>query len=72
MTTVEIDEQWSKKQNQQGLWMVLHSDSRQVLAMHIGPRTKQSAESLLAKLSPVIKKSPLLHRYVPCVLRSTS
>ena len=53
-------EQWSydeKKKNQQWLWLVFHSRIRQVLAMHVGKRTKQAAECLLEKLPEDLKKA---------------
>ena len=71
---MEIDEQWSfvgNKRNPQWLWSALDTSSRQVLAIHIGPRTRSSAEALLSKLPEEVKKSPLLHRSVSSVLRST-
>ena len=61
LATVELDEQWSfvgKKKNPQWLWLVFHSPTRQVLAMHIGKRDKESAECLLAKLPEDLKKKP--------------
>ena len=64
VAVLELDEQWSyvgKKKNPTWLWLVFHSDTRQVLAMHVGKRNKQSAEILLAKLPESLKKSRLLH-----------
>ena len=61
VATLELDEQWSyigNKKNPQWLWLVFHSATRQVLAMHIGKRDKASAECLLAKLPEDIKKKP--------------
>ncbi len=61
IATLELDEQWSyvgSKKNPQWLWLVFHSATRQVLAMHIGKRDKASAECLLAKLPEDIKKKP--------------
>lgn len=61
----ELDEQWSfvgNKENQQWLWLVFHSATRQVLAMHIGKRNKASAEALLAKLPEDLKKKPSFTR----------
>jgi IS1 family transposase len=46
-----------RKDNQQWLWLVFHSGTRQVLAMHVGKRTKQSAEYLLEKLPEDFKKT---------------
>lgn len=61
VAVVELDEQWSyvgNKANQQWLWLVLHSKTRQVLAMHVGKRTRASAETLLNKLPEDLKKKP--------------
>lgn len=61
IAVIELDEQWSyvgKKKNPQWLWLVFHSATRQVLAMHVGQRDKGSAECLLAKLPEDLKKKP--------------
>ena len=50
------------KKNQQGLWLAFHTQTRQVLAIHVGKRTKQSAEALLAKLPDDFKKKPSFSR----------
>jgi transposase-like protein len=65
IAALELDEQWSyvgKKKNPQWLWLIFHSATRQVLAMHVGKRDKESAECLLAKLPIDIKKRPFLYR----------
>jgi transposase-like protein len=57
----ELDEQWSyvgNKDNQQWLWLVFHSATRQILAMHVGKRTRRDAECLLGKLPEDLKKKP--------------
>ena len=62
---LELDEQWSfvgNKKNQQWLWLVFHSATRQVLAMHVGKRNRQSAECLLKKLPEELKKKPSFTR----------
>ncbi len=59
VAVIELDEQWSyvgNKNNQQWLWLAFHSASRQVLAMHVGKRTRKDAECLLAKLPEDLKK----------------
>jgi len=64
VAVLQLDEQWSyvgKKKNPVWLWLVFHSETRQVLAMHVGKRNKKSAECLLAKLPKDLKKSHLLH-----------
>lgn len=61
VAVIELDEQWSyvgNKKNQQWLWLVFHSATRQVLAMHVGKRTRESAEILLKKLPEDLKKKP--------------
>lgn len=61
IASLELDEQWSyvgRKKNPQWLWLVFHSTTRQVLAMHVGKRDKESAECLLRKLPEDLKKKP--------------
>ena len=63
--TTQIDEMWGyvgNKQNQQWLWMVIDEKSRQILAFHIGDRSKISGEMLMKKLPEELKKSHFLHR----------
>ena len=61
---LEADKLWSyvgSKDNPQWLWLVMHSRTRQVVAMQVGPRSKQTAEKLFYKLPEPLKKSPLLY-----------
>lgn len=61
VATLELDEHWSyvgNKKNQQWLWLIFHSSTRQVLAMHVGKRDKASAECLLKKVPEELKKKP--------------
>ncbi len=56
---LEIDELWSfvgNKKNDQWLWIVMHAETRQILAFHVGNRTKASGEALMAKLPIDLKK----------------
>ena len=58
---LEADELWSyvgSKENPQWLWLVMHSKTRQVVAMQVGPRNKQTAEKLFYKLPESLKKKP--------------
>jgi IS1 family transposase len=58
---LEADELWSyvgSKRNQQWLWLVMHSSTRQVVAMQVGPRNKETAEKLFYKLPEPLKKKP--------------
>lgn len=62
---LECDELWSfvgSKTNDHWLRLVIDSTTRQILAFHIGKRTKLSGEALMAKLPVELKKSQLLHR----------
>ena len=55
----QIDEMWSyvgNKQNQKWLWMVMDTKSRQILAFHIGDRSKRAGEMLMKKLPDDLKK----------------
>jgi IS1 family transposase len=58
---LEADELWSyvgSKDNPQWLWLVMHSRTRQVIAMQVGPRNKETAEKLFFKLPEPLKKKP--------------
>jgi transposase-like protein len=59
--TLEADEMWSfvgNKKNDQWLWLVMHSKTRQILAFHVGKRGKAAAEALMNKLPAELKKKP--------------
>ena len=63
----EIDEMWSyvgNKKNQQWLWLVMDATSRQILAFHVGDRSKKSGETLLKKLPEDFKKKQSFTRTV--------
>jgi insertion element IS1 protein InsB len=54
----EADELWSfvgKKANPQWLWLALDAGSRQVLAFHVGDRSRESAQQLWNKLPAVYR-----------------
>ena len=56
----QIDEMWSyvgNKENKQWIWMVLDVKSRQILAFHVGDRSKNSAAMLMEKLPGELKKN---------------
>lgn len=62
VVVLEADELWSyvgSKKNPQWLWLVMHSRTRQVVAMQVGPRNKQTAEKLFFKLPDSLKKKPI-------------
>lgn len=58
---LEADEMQSfigSKDNDQWLWLVLHSAKRQILAFHVGKRNKTLREALMKKLPDDLKKKP--------------
>ena len=55
----EADEMWSfvsKKANKQWLWMAMDAKTRQVIAFHVGDRSRESAKELWAKIPVVYRK----------------
>jgi DNA-directed RNA polymerase subunit RPC12/RpoP len=61
VVVLEADELWSyvgSKENPQWLWLVMHSKTRQIVAMQVGGRNKQTAEKLFFKLPEPLKKKP--------------
>lgn len=61
VVVLEADELWSyvgSKENPQWLWLIMHSRTRQVVAMQVGPRDKATAEKLFYKLPESLKKKP--------------
>lgn len=61
VVVLEADELWSyvgSKENPQWLWLVMHSKTRQVVSMQVGPRNKETAEKLFFKLPEPLKKKP--------------
>lgn len=61
VVVLEADELWSyvgSKENPQWLWLVMHSKTRQIVAMQVGARNKQTAEKLFFKLPEPLKKKP--------------
>jgi hypothetical protein len=59
---LEADEIWSfvgSKENRQWIWLAIHRPSRQIIAMHAGPRTEASAAAFYEKLPVELKKNAL-------------
>lgn len=64
VVVLQADELWSylgSKDNPQWLWLVMHTKTRQVVAMQVGPRDKMTAEKLFYKLPEPLKKNPVLY-----------
>ena len=61
---LEADEVWSfvgSKENRQWLWLAIHRPSRQIIAMHVGPRNEASAKSFYEKLPVELKKKRVIY-----------
>jgi transposase-like protein len=61
IAVLSADELWSfvgNKRNEQWLWLMMHMPSRQIVAFHIGDRSKRSGAALMAKLPEDLKKKP--------------
>ena len=64
VVVLQADELWSyvgTKANPQWLWLVMHSRTRQVVAMEVGPRDRKTAERLFFKLPEPLKKKALYY-----------
>ena len=60
---LEADELWSfvaRRQNKRWIWLVLERRTRQIIALHIGDRSQDSAIALWAKVPPEIKARALV------------
>ena len=60
----EADEMWSvvqKKANKQGIWIAMDARTRQVIAFHVGDRSRDSAKQLWAKIPLVYRAQATFH-----------
>jgi IS1 family transposase len=56
----EADEMWSvvqKKANKQWLWIAMDATTRQIIALHVGDRSRESGKELWAKM-PLGSREP--------------
>ena len=56
----EVDEMWSfvgKKSNKQWIWIALDAKSKQVIAFHVGDRSRNSAKALWKKIPETYRKN---------------
>jgi insertion element IS1 protein InsB len=61
---VEADEVCSfveKKANKQWLWLAMGTTTRQVIACHVGDRSRQSAAQLWANIPPAYREQATFH-----------
>ena len=60
----EADEMWSfvqKKANKQWIWLAMDAKSRQIIAFHVGDRSRESAKSLWAKIPKIYQQHATFH-----------
>jgi insertion element IS1 protein InsB len=60
----EADELWSfveKKANKQWLWIVMETTTRQIIAFHVGDRSRDSAKELWANIPEVYREQATFH-----------
>jgi len=61
--SLEADELWSfvgEKENKRWIWLVLERRTRQIIALHVGDRSQDSALALWAKVPASIKAEALV------------
>lgn len=60
----QADELWSfvhNKENKQYVWIAMHTGSRQVIAFHVGDRSRASARELWEKIPKWVRDNGLFH-----------
>ena len=60
----EADELWSfvqKKANKQWIWIAMDATTRQIMAFHVGDRSRDSANELWAKIPLVYREQAMFH-----------
>jgi insertion element IS1 protein InsB len=60
----EADEMWSfvqRKANKQWVWIAMDAITRQIMAFHVGDRSRESAKALWAKIPSVYQEQAIFH-----------
>ena len=60
----EADEMWSfvqKKANKQWIWLAMDATTRQIIAFHVGERSRESAKALWAAIPEVYQDHATFH-----------
>jgi insertion element IS1 protein InsB len=60
----EADEMWSfvqKKANKQWIWIAMDAKTRQIIAFHVGDRSRGSAKELWANIPPGYREQATFH-----------
>ena len=57
--TIQLDEMWSfvgSKENKQWVWLAIDADSREIVGVFVGDRSRQSATKLWQSLPPIYRQ----------------
>jgi insertion element IS1 protein InsB len=60
----EADEMWSfvqKKANKQWIWIAMDATTRQIIAFHVGDRSRESGEALWANMPVIYREQATFH-----------
>ena len=60
----EADEMWSfvqKKANKQWIWIAMDATTRQIIAFHVGDRSRESVEELWANIPVIYREQATFH-----------
>jgi insertion element IS1 protein InsB len=60
----EADEMWSfvqKKANKQWIWIAMDATTRQIIAFHVGDRSRTSGQALWTNIPPVYREQATFH-----------
>ena len=60
----EADEMWSfvqKKANKQWLWLAMDAATRQIIAFHVGDRSRESAKALWSDIPAAYQEHAIFH-----------
>ncbi len=67
--TIQIDEMWSyvwSKANKQWIWLAIDVTTREIVGVHIGDRSSQSAKQLWRSLPPVYRQCAVCYTDIGC------
>lgn len=62
--TIQLDEMWSfvgSKKNKQWIWLAIDADTREIVGVYIGDRSRQSAKGLWQSLPPVYRQRAICY-----------
>jgi insertion element IS1 protein InsB len=60
----EAEEMWSlvqKKANKQWIWLAIDATTRQMIALHVGDRSRESAKALWASIPAIYQDQAMFH-----------